>query len=309
MESVSSSPELAAAAASAFMLSNGVMKVELNGVAPPGNSYPCITRLWVLGDLIVPNIAVGALFQMDIRGTAGNNMNPTQSGACSGAPSVLDAYQYPWGYVGASKNGILMGVTPRTFLSDTGACTDGILAPYYFNWGVQLGDGATFPTEAMIIVQQFVIQAGAPPIVSNLNELPTVYYGCDFSLYAYYLPTASPGNWQPLNHPATGSNYVPGWPTNGQEAVVNAYGHMRCNSNDFATATCGATYSGGFMSTAGGANGGTAGGCNANLVPLASFLITNGTRTRVSIFAVGNPGTVTAAIEQTAAQLGSWGDI
>ncbi len=294
----------------AFNLNNGVMSVQLNGDAPPGGPYPCITSLWVDGSLIVPPTAVGALFQMDIRSQAGNNYNPTQSGACAGAASVLSAYEYPWEYIGGNANGILMGVTPQLFEDASGGCTNPGLAPFYFNWGVQIGDDVTFPKEAMIIVQQFwPTSASAPPIVSNLNELPTVYFGCDFAQYAFYAPTQDVTNWQPLNHPATGSNYVPGWP-NGVEAIENAYGNMRCNGANPATAVCGALYSGRFLSTAGGAyNGAPFFVCNTNLVPAASYLITN-TTDRLTLFAVGNQGTISAAFAQTIPLIeSSWGNI
>ncbi len=129
--------------------------MESNGKAPPAGPYPCITSLKVDGAEIVPPIAVGALFQMDIRSYAGNNYNPTQSGACYGASSVLKGYQQNWNAIsqGSSGNGLLLGVQPLTFESSTGACTNGELTPYSFNWGITLGDGSAFPEQAMIVVQ------------------------------------------------------------------------------------------------------------------------------------------------------------
>lgn len=288
---------------------NGVISVEVNGIAPPGQRYPCITSLSVEGLVIVPPIAVGALFQMDIRSAEGDNYNPTQSGACAGAASVLDAYLSPWGMIGSNHNGILMGVTPRTFESSTGGCTNGIAAPYYFNFGIQLGDDVSFPKEAMIVEQQFwKTSADAPDIVSVGIEVPTVYYDCRFALYAFYLPINDPTHWEPLRHPSTGENYLPDWPV-GDGFMVNGWGNMRCNGNT-TTALCAATYSGAILSTAGGTNNG-AGGCPANLVPSADYTISDSNpHTRLAIFAVGTQGTVSAAMEQTAAKVSNaWGDL
>lgn len=294
------------------ILNNGVIQVEVNGVAPPGYRYPCITRVWVEGALIVPPIAVGALFQMDVRSDQGDNYNPTQSGACSGAPSQLAAWQDGWAFLGpqGNPNGLLMGVVPRTFESSTGQCTAGVAAPYYFNWGMQLGDDVNFPKEAMLIEQTFQkTSAAAPNILSVGVEIPTVYYGCDFALFAYYLPYDSPTDWQPLNHPLTGANYVPNWPV-GNGFLAPGYGNMRCNGNT-AAAMCAATYTAIHNSTCGGTNNG-AEGCPANLVPDARYEITDqGVYGRLAIFAVGNMGTVSAALSQTAAKFSAsaWGNL
>lgn len=297
----------------AVTLSNGVIQVELNGVAPPGYRYPCITQLWVDGQLIVPAIAVGALFQMDVRSPAGDDYNPTQSGACAGNPSILKAWEMNWAFLpgGTANYGVLMGVVPRTFESSTGACTSGQSSPYYFNWGIQLGDDALFPKEAMLVEQTFQkLLSTAPNIISIGVEVPTVYYSCSFAQYAFYFPTPDVTQWAPLNHPSTGSNYVPDWPS-GNGFMVQGFGNARCNGNDATTSVCGATYHPAHNSTAGGVNNG-AGGCPANLVPADSYLITDmGTYGRLVIFAVGNQGTISTALSQTAALISAsdWGNI
>ncbi len=302
-----------AATAGAFTLSNGVLTVELNGIAPPGQRYPCITKVAVDGVVIVPPIAVGALFQMDVRSSQGNNYNPTQSGACAGAASQLAAYEQSWSFLKPSANGLLMGVVPRTFESSTGQCTQGMSTPFYFNWGVQLGDDASFPKEAMIVEQTFQRTSSAAPCVDSVGvEIPTVYYGCDFAQYAYYLPTDNPSNWVPMNHPSTGSNYLPNWPV-GSGFMLNGFGQMRCNGNiqSNAQAMCGATYTAYHQSTVGGVNNGV-GGCPANIVPQTSYEVCDqNVYSRLAIFAVGNAGTISTAMEQTAAKLnvGDWGNL
>jgi hypothetical protein len=205
-----------------------------------------------------------------------------------------------------------MGVVPRTFLSSTGQCTQGEATPFYFNWGVQIGDGTTFPPEAMIVEQTFQRTSASAPCVDAVGvEVPTVYYGCQFAQYAYYLPADSPSGWAPMKHPSTGSNYVPDWPV-GNGFLVNGYGNMRCNG-DIASnpnAACAATYTSLHLSTVGGVNNG-AGGCPANIVPqVFSQVCDQAVYSRLAIFAVGNVGTITAAMAQTAARLqpSDWGN-
>jgi hypothetical protein len=301
-------------AAGDFILNNGVMRVVLNGLAPPGQRYPCITELSVEGAVIVPPIAVGALFQMDVRSSQGNNYNPTQSGACAGDASKLAAYEENWAFLpSASTQGILMGVVPRTFESSTGQCTQGISTPFYFNWGVQLGNDVVFPKEAMLVEQTFQRTSASAPCVDSVGvEIPTVYYGCDFALYAYYLPTDSPSSWAPMNHPSTGSNYLPNWPV-GTGFMLNGYGNMRCNGDisQNPNAMCAATYTAYHQSTVGGTNNGV-GGCPANIVPQLSYEVCDRqVYSRLAIFAVGNVGTVSAAMIQTAANLtqSDWGNL
>lgn len=297
-----------------FLLQNAILSVELNGVAPPGQAYPCITQLSIEGVVIVPRIAVGALFQMDVRSSAGDNYNPTQSGACAGDASALVAVQQPWSFIGptiSSSLGMMMGVIPRTFLSSTGACTQGTPTPYYFNFGVQLGDGKLFPQQAMLVEQTFQRTRADAAFVDSLGvEIPTVYYGCNFALYAYYLPTDQlSGGWRPMLHPATKSNYVPGWPV-GVGFMVKSYGNMRCNGNQ-SSSLCAATYTARFNSTAGGMNN-AGGGCPANLVPSNLYFIQDQkVYGRLAIFAVGNMGTVSAAMMETASRLKptDWGNL
>jgi len=296
-----------------FVLDNGVMQVVLNGIAPPGQRYPCITQLSVGGSVIVPPIAVGALFQMDVRSSAGDNYNPTQSGACYGAASQLVAYNQNWKFLGnGTLPGLLLGVIPRTFESSTGACTNGDATPFYFNWGVQLGDGYAFPKQAMLVEQTFQRTSASAPCVDSLGvEIPTVYYSCDFAKYAYYLPSDNPAAWAPLNHPSTGSNYIPSWPM-GVGFLVEGYGNIRCNDNaGNPNAACAGTYTSLHKSTVGGVNNG-AGGCPANLVPQTLYSVCDqGTYGRLAIFAVGNPGTLKTAMSQTAAKLSpsDWGNL
>ena len=297
-----------------FVLSNGVIRVELNGIAPPGQRYPCITSLSVQGEVIVPPIAVGALFQMDVRSSQGDNYNPTQSGACAGDASELAAWEEKWSFLSPGDNGLLMGVIPRTFESSTGQCTNGIPTPFYFNWGVQLGDDVTFPKEAMLIEQSFQRTSASAPSVDSLGvEIPTVYYGCDFAQFAYYLPVDNPGAWAPMNHPNTGSNNMANWPV-GDYFMLKGYGNMRCSGNAThspQTVLCAATYTAFHNSTVGALNNG-AGGCPANLVPSTLYEISDqGVYGRLAIFAVGNMGTVSTALIQTSQKLSraDWGNL
>eukprot|EP01084_Bolivina_argentea_P180938 312553_1 len=288
-------------------LSNDILSIQLNGKAPPGQYYPCITSVSVQGKEIVTPIAVGALFQMDIRSPNGDNYNPTQSGACSGDHSILKAWQYNYSYVSNKGNGVLMGVIPRTFLSSTGQCTQGESTPYYFNWGIELGNNTkTFPSQSMIIVQTFQkTNVSAPNIIKLGCELPTVYYSCDFAKYAYYMPK-NDGEWIPMINPETGSNFIANW-TKG--VMLDGYGNMRCDGSDISSSLCAATYSNmSGMTVAGSYNGN--GGCPANMVPSSSQLISDmNVHGRTAIFAVGNQATVTTAILQTSKLIKEWGDM
>jgi hypothetical protein len=283
---------------------NGVLRVVSNDIAPPGGQYPCITSLAVNGTEIVPPIAVGALFQMDVRSFQGDLYNPTQSGACLGLPSRLAAWQQPWGLVpGAGDNGLLLGVQPRPFLNSTGACTNEDLTPYFFNWGIQLGDGAAFPREAMIVYQDVQrTDPRAAEVDYRASELPTVYYGCDFAQYAFYMPR-NDSVWVPWN----GTNFVPAWSGAGAGQMLG-YGNMRCNGPDPRAALCAATYTGLEPMLMGGVNN-LAGGCPANVVSnRPGFFNDTAVHSRVIVFAVGNVDTINAAIAKTSSTFVGWGD-
>jgi hypothetical protein len=220
----------------------------------------------------------------------------------------LKGYQDNYNVLGGSGNGLLMGVQPRTFLSSTGACTDGILSPYYYNWGITLGDGVKFPKQAMLITQTIQRTSNdAPEIVYQGSELPTVYYSCDFAKYAFYMPSknyewkAWSGN-RDFEKLSESESYT--------YSQVTGYGNMRCNGPDPNTALCAATYYGGSSPLLlGGAKSG-AGGCAANMVSNRSGASKdNVVHSRNVIFVVGNLGTINTALSQTIPKLnGVWGD-
>lgn len=297
-------PLLEAASLGRVVTENGVISVVSNDIAPPGGQYPCITSLSVNGLEIVPPIAVGALFQMDVRSFQGDFYNPTQSGACLGLPSKLVSYQQPWGFVtGAGDNGLLLTVQPRPFLNATGACTNEDLTPYLFNWGIQLGDGLSFPKEAMIVYQTAQrTDPNAAEIDLRASELPTVYYDCDFAKYAFYMPR-NDSIWVPWN----GTNYVPDW-TGAGEGQMLGFGNMRCNGPDPRSALCAASYTGLEPMLMGGVNN-LAGGCPANVVSnRPGFFNDTLLHTRVTLFVVGDLDTINNAIHDTSQAFSGWGD-
>jgi hypothetical protein len=186
-----------------------------------------------MAQVIVPPIAVGALFQMDIRSAMGDDYNPTQSGACYGQASQFAAWMYNWTQYSPIANGVLMGVIPRTFFSSGGQCTNGESTPYYFNWGIQLGSGSDFPQQAMIIVQMF--QKTSPTAQDILYigcELPTIYYDCSFTAHAYYMPN-NDFVFQPLTS----------WESTGHAKAIG-YGNMFCNADG---SLCAGTYTGTYI--------------------------------------------------------------
>jgi len=80
-----------------FTKGNGIFQIEWNGLCPfIAHKYPVVTRMWVNGELIIPNIGDGATMQMDVRSNQGNAYNPTQGGDCAGYPSALTGYIPNW---------------------------------------------------------------------------------------------------------------------------------------------------------------------------------------------------------------------
>jgi hypothetical protein len=136
--------------------SNGLLEVEVGELTTFGgsNQYPSITNVYVGGELIMPPSLDGALFQMTSRSSEGNSYNPTQAGDCLGNPSILSGYETDWiPFYNGWLPGLLLGVTPRLFTGsyDYPVCTEGPLSPYYFNFGISLGDGTNVPLEVILL--------------------------------------------------------------------------------------------------------------------------------------------------------------
>eukprot|EP01088_Endostelium_zonatum_P002706 TRINITY_DN1341_c0_g1_i3.p1 TRINITY_DN1341_c0_g1~~TRINITY_DN1341_c0_g1_i3.p1 ORF type:complete len:328 (+),score=70.89 TRINITY_DN1341_c0_g1_i3:26-1009(+) len=175
-----------------FTKGNGIFQVEYNGICPLDNiQYPVVTRLWVDGELVIPNLGDGATLQMTSRSSMGNAYNPTQGGDCKGNPSILSGYIPNWSMgLGISPaNGLLLGVTPRNWNQQENgeACMGaGAPLPIAFNWGMTMGDGVNFPLQGMILDMGIQRQPGAQVLIKRISELPSAFPFSSILHYAYY---------------------------------------------------------------------------------------------------------------------------
>jgi len=176
-----------------FTKSNGIFTVEWNGpcALAGGAQYPVVTRLWVSGELVIPNIGDGATLQMCARSSMGNAYNPTQGGDCAGTPSVLSGYIPNWSMgLGISpNNGVLLGVAPRNWNQQENGpnCMGvGAVLPMTFNFGITMGDGVNFPTQGMILDMGIQRQPGAQVLIKRISEFPSAFPLSSILHYAYY---------------------------------------------------------------------------------------------------------------------------
>ena len=170
--------------AQTYQKGNGVYDIWLNQ-----HGYPIITRLDVVGNIVVPHDNPGADFSMTARSILGDAYNPTQGGDCKGAASVLSNVIENWdsGYGIQRSNAIELSIDPLNYNEPNFNCgaTGGPL-PLDFKFGVTLGDGQQLPKEVMVLDLGIRREEGAQEIVNRQSELPAIFPS-NFSLkYAYY---------------------------------------------------------------------------------------------------------------------------
>lgn len=314
---------------------NGVIQVEVNGKAINGVVSPMITEMKVGGLVVVPRENAGAGFQLASRGEGGNKYNPTLGGDCKGrAPDIGPNYIQNWRPLDflPAENGFLLGVQPYLYQGDQTSmpgvdpgCTGGVEqqaepAPYFFHWGVLLGDGGRVPREAMLLAMAVQkLHAGAPDLNKYLTEAPAMFVSPAFA-YAY---TAVGGpalmQFTPLNYPVLGANQVTAWPVDAPAEAGNVSTVMLCTAEMAANPLCVAIYSGFGVKAGVGRRAGSMGqpdlvymgltgsaacqgvtdlGCHA-IKDGFNWILDENVHTITRIVAVGTPTTIKAAIAQT----------
>ncbi len=193
-----------------YFKSNDVYDIWMNQ-----HSAPVITRLDVVGNVVVPWDNVGAQFQMTARSTAGNAWNPTQGGDCKRNTSTLTGVTQNWdaGIEISSSNSIQLRVDPLLYDEDglpPNACTasqGGTTAPVDFKFGFTLGDGISLPEEVMVLDMEVRRESGAQNIHPIQSEFPAIFPS-NYSLkYAYYSTDGvNFSSW-----PHNGTNNIQSW--------------------------------------------------------------------------------------------------
>jgi len=173
-----------------FIKDNGVIKAKLNGKYN-GISYPIITDLWVANSLLVPHDNAGADMQFTVRSASGDAYNPTLAGDCNQNASILTGYISDWNaaYLNLPKsNGILLGVTPLNYNEPPSGCVHTKeVTPYEMNFGVSLGDGVSFPKQAMILDMAVRRSSAVSQVIKKrLSEMPVAFGFAEKMRYAYY---------------------------------------------------------------------------------------------------------------------------
>lgn len=315
---------------------NGVIQVEVNGRAINGVISPMITEMRIGGSLIVvPRENAGAGFQFATRSEGGNKYNPTLGGDCKGrAPDIGPNHIQNWGPLDflPPQNGVLLGVQPYLYQGDQTAlpgddpgCTGTVEqraepAPYFFHFGVLLGDGNRMPREAMLLAMATQkLSPSAPDINKYLTEVPAMFLDNRFA-YAY-TASGSPDFMQfsPLRLSPLGTNHVMSWPQNTQREVGSASTVMLCTADIASNPLCVAIYSGFGVKAAVSRRPGSAGlpdllymgltgsaACQivtdvaCNLVKdRFTWILDDAIHVISRIVAVGTPGTIRSAIAQT----------
>lgn len=318
-------------------LGNGVMQVEVNGKAINGVTSPMITEMRIGNTVVVPRENAGAGFQFATRSEGGNKYNPTLGGDCKGrAPDIGPNYIQQWGPLDflPPHHGVLLGVQPYLYQGDQTAlagddpgCTGPVeqqaqAAPYFFHWGVLLGDGGRVPREAMLLAMATQkLHPQAPDINKYLTEAPAMFVDRAFS-YAY---TASGApdvmQWVPLRLSPLGSNHVMSWPLGAQREVGSASTVMLCTAPIERQPLCVAIHSGFQVKASVSRRAGSAGlpdlvymgltgaaacggvtdlSCNLVKDPF-TWILDDQVHVITRIVAVGSPATVRAALVQTRA--------
>lgn len=202
--------------AQTYFKSNGIFDMWMNQYG-----YPIITRLDVVGNVVVPHDNAGADFSMTARSILGDAYNPTQGGDCNGAASSLSGVVTNWnsGYGIAASNGIQLSVDPLNYNEPGFVCgpTQPPM-PMDFKFGVTLGDGVQLPKEVLVLDMEMKREAGAQDIVKRQSELPAIFPS-NFSLkYAYYS--------------TDGVNFLP-WVYNGSNNIQNWAGAYLNSPNQY----------------------------------------------------------------------------
>lgn len=121
----------------------------------------------------------------------GNAYNPTQGGDCTGKSSRLTGLMEDWsGGLGISEeNGILLGILPKNYNEPNyGECIKDTATdlPYYFEFGITLGDGIHFSKYGAVIDMTIKTFKTSQPILLSLSELPVAFLLSNIVPYAYY---------------------------------------------------------------------------------------------------------------------------